>query len=271
MTKNDRVQKLEEYTMAHIIFYFSGTGNSLKVTKTIADELGNGEIVSMTKAYSLTKQYDTIGFIYPVYFWGLPKKVINFIENLTINGNNNAYYYSIATYGGDVGNAVYQMYALFHKRHAIKLNYCQKLKMFANYVVMYDMSENIDAITEKSNKNLIPIIDAIKNRKNNAVNKLTAIFSFINKNFGKNVASKDRYFSVNSNCRGCGICLQVCPVNNITMQNNKPFYNHICEQCVACIQFCPERAINYKNVTQNRRRYTHPDISAEELSSRNRQ
>jgi flavodoxin len=54
--------------MENIVFYFSGTGNSLKVAKTLAKELGNCEIVSMAGVgkYSLTKQYDTIGFVYPV-------------------------------------------------------------------------------------------------------------------------------------------------------------------------------------------------------------
>jgi flavodoxin len=32
--------------MENLVFYFSGTGNSLKVTKTIVEQLGSGEIVS---------------------------------------------------------------------------------------------------------------------------------------------------------------------------------------------------------------------------------
>jgi hypothetical protein len=45
----------------------------------------------MAKPYSFTKQYDSIGFIYPAYFWGLPKKVIEFIENIKLDNNENAY------------------------------------------------------------------------------------------------------------------------------------------------------------------------------------
>jgi flavodoxin len=73
--------------MENIIFYFSGTGNSLIVAKTIVKELGNSEIVSMAKSekYSFTKPYDTIGFIYPTYYWRLPKKVAAFIKNIEFN------------------------------------------------------------------------------------------------------------------------------------------------------------------------------------------
>jgi ferredoxin len=210
--------------------------------------LGNGGIVSMAKPgkYNLTKQYDTIGFVYPTY------------------------YYSITTYGGSAGNAVYQLYELLLKNHGIKINFGRKLRMFSNYVVMYDMSKKVDEITKKSNGQLVPIIDAIKMRKNNTINKLTKIFNFINKDFIKKAAYMDKDFTINDNCTGCGICEEVCPVKNIEMINNKPRYNHRCEQCVACIQFCPRKAINYKNVTQNRGRYTNPEINYKELSGGNK-
>ena len=43
--------------MSNIIFYFSGTGNCLKVAKEIAKELENCKIVSMAKTPNLTEQY----------------------------------------------------------------------------------------------------------------------------------------------------------------------------------------------------------------------
>jgi hypothetical protein len=103
----------------------------------------------MAKLFDFTKQYDSIGFVYPTYFLGLPKKVIEFIENINLDNNRNAYYYSITTYGGSAGNAIYQLYELLLKKHGIKLNYGQKLQMFSNYVVIYDMSEKINEITKK--------------------------------------------------------------------------------------------------------------------------
>jgi hypothetical protein len=36
-------------TIVNVVFYFSGTANCLKVAKTIANELGNTEIISMAK------------------------------------------------------------------------------------------------------------------------------------------------------------------------------------------------------------------------------
>jgi flavodoxin len=62
--------------MENIVFYFSGTGNSLKVAKTLAKELGNCEIVSMgkTEKFNVTNQYDTIGFVHPYIIRGCLKR-----------------------------------------------------------------------------------------------------------------------------------------------------------------------------------------------------
>jgi ferredoxin len=251
--------------MENIIFVFTGTGNSLKVARDISGGLGNCEIVSMAKPYNFKKQYDSIGFVYPTYFFGLPKRVIEFVEAIKLDNNKNAYFYSIATYGGFPGNAVYQLYELLQDKHGIKLNYGQKLHTFSNYVAIYDMSEKVDEITKKSSEKLAPIIASIKKKKNKRVSRFTRMFRSINENFVEKVATMDKDYTVSDACTGCGICEKVCPVKNIVLENDRPRYNHHCEQCVACIQFCPQRAINYKDATQNRRRYTNPGITYKEL------
>jgi ferredoxin len=262
---------MEEYVMENIVFYFSGTGNCLKVAKSIANELSNTEIVSMAKLgkYVLKKQYDTIGFIYPTYFWGLPKRTIEFISNLNLGNNKGKYYYSITTYGGKARNSINQMYELLFKKHNIKLNFATKLKMVENYIILYKMQDNINEITNKSNEGIILIINSIKQRINNKVNRFTKVFSFMNWLFRTRVSNMDKKYNVNSNCNSCGICKKVCPVKNIEITTIKPQFNHNCENCLACIQYCPQRAINYKKVTQNKGRYTNPEISYNELEKYN--
>jgi ferredoxin len=256
--------------MEHIVFYFTGTGNCLKVAKTIIEIIGDGEIVSMAKPdHNLSKQYDSIGFVYPTYFGGLPKKVNEFVTNLNLDNNRNAYYYSITAYGAFVCNGISQINELLSTRHNIKLNYGQKLQMFSNYIVMYNMSEKIDEITKKSDEKLVPILNAIKNKENNSIRKSSRLLKWYHDRRMKIVSEMDKSYNVNDNCTGCGICKEVCPVKNIEITGKRPVFNHACEQCVACIQYCPQKAINYKNLTQNRRRYTNPEIDYKELAERN--
>ncbi|MDR2131980.1 MAG: flavodoxin, partial [Clostridiales Family XIII bacterium] len=88
--------------MKNIVFCFSGTGNSLKAAKSITRELGGGSPISMarTDAYVLTDRHDAIGFVFPLYFAGLPGIVRKFVVHLNVENNKNAYYYAIVTYGG---------------------------------------------------------------------------------------------------------------------------------------------------------------------------
>lgn len=73
----------------NIIFYFSGTGNSLQLAKDIAKEIGDCEVLNLA-------QYDTssrvtaerVGIVFPVYFWGIPLAVADFIGKLPTQAIN---------------------------------------------------------------------------------------------------------------------------------------------------------------------------------------
>ncbi|MDR3148327.1 MAG: EFR1 family ferrodoxin [Treponema sp.] len=257
--------------MNNIIFCFSGTGNSLKVAKAISKELAAAEIVPMgnPKKYIVTKKYDTIGFVYPVYYWGLPNAVRNFVETIDLTSSVDAYFYGIATFGGLPGNGIAQLNELLRHKHNVKLNYGKSLRMFSNYIVAYPMSNRINEPNKKADKKIIPVLEAIKNKKSRTIARPNKLFAVVyNKNINK-FNGMDRDYVVDTNCTGCGICSMVCPVKNIEMINKQPNFKHNCEQCVACIQYCPRKAINYKNLTQNRGRYTNPEISYKELSELN--
>ncbi|MDR1302974.1 MAG: EFR1 family ferrodoxin [Treponema sp.] len=255
--------------MENIVFYFSGTGNSLKVAKTLAKALGNCEIVSMAKAekISLTKPCDTVGFVYPVYYWGLPKTVVEFVKNTNFN-NTAAYYYSIATYGGIVGNAIRQLNELLNE-HGITLNYGEKIRMVGNYIIGYDIFVNINKCLKQADKKLFSIIVNIKNRKIKTIKKPYKIIERNYKEAMQKISLLVKEYTVNENCVGCGICKEVCPAKNIEIINKRPVFKDNCEQCVACIQWCPKKAINYKDKTQKRKRYVHPEVSYKELSEYN--
>ena len=45
-------------------------------------------------------------------------------------------------------------------------------------------------------------------------------------------------------CDGCRTCINICPVNAISIKNNKAIINQKkCIKCGACISFCPQNAI----------------------------
>jgi ferredoxin len=256
--------------LKNIIFYFTGTGNSLKIAKAVLNEMGDGEIIPMgaNQGITVSRQYDSIGFIYPVYFWAIPKAVRKFIADIKIENNENTYCYAVASYGGLAGNGISLLHKMLLEKN-IKLKYGKTLKIFSNYIIHFTMPHNIEKRLIKSDKKLAKIIDAIKNKKTNAIGKPhKAIHNFYEKSI-ELIASWDEHYTINEKCIGCGICKSVCPVNNIEIKNGKPAFKHNCEQCVACIQYCPQTAINYQNKTWNKKRYTNPAISHTELARMN--
>lgn len=48
---------------------------------------------------------------------------------------------------------------------------------------------------------------------------------------------------ISSECVGCGLCSQICPMKNIDIKDNKATAGNKCTMCYRCISKCPQRAI----------------------------
>lgn len=250
----------------NIIFYFTGTGNSLKVAKDIARAVGKCSLVSMGKPYTLSGSYKYIGFVYPSFCSGMPRVVETFIKSLDLRENKDAYIFGITT-SGSTGGGLKTVDKIISSKGGV-LSYGKDIISYANYVCMYEMSSEI---REKAKDQDIQTATAIKDILNHKKNsKFTAgKLSLLHTPFLKIVLRSEKNMASDEKCNGCGTCAKVCPVANITMKNSKPVFGGRCEQCVACIQWCPTKALNCKNKTENRKRYHHPDITVSDIMAGN--
>ena len=76
----------------NIIFYFTGTENSLKVAKDVANIINDCKVISMAayKEDNCLNDMERIGFVFPVY-GSLPNLVNKFISKIEFPKNKDIY------------------------------------------------------------------------------------------------------------------------------------------------------------------------------------
>lgn len=61
---------------------------------------------------------------------------------------------------------------------------------------------------------------------------------------------------ISKNCIGCGLCVSLCPMKNISMQSGKAVADKKCTMCYRCIAHCPKKAITLlRNEVKEQCRY----------------
>ncbi|HEY5587298.1 MAG TPA: EFR1 family ferrodoxin [Ruminiclostridium sp.] len=261
--------------MRNVIYYFSGTGNSLAVARKIAYQLGETKLLKIQYDQNEidTTQYDRVGIVFPVYYYQMPVLVENFVKKLIMKKKQ--YKFGVATHGRMRGIALEglrnQVNIMGHE-----LDGEFSVMMPGNYIVEYSAFPNVynNIVYLKSEKTIRNIVNII-GQKQCAGPEGTRFFEklvlnneklrekTINKRY--DLAILDAGFHCNGNCNSCGICIKVCPAQNIHIENVHLVWEHKCEQCMACIQWCPNNSINYHDKTQKRTRYHHAEVSLKDM------
>ncbi|MFV3011119.1 EFR1 family ferrodoxin [Clostridium botulinum] len=245
------------------IYYFTGTGNSLQIANDLSVKLGECTVHKIAEYSGEKIDGSTLGIVFPVYNWGLPLIICDFLRNLDVS--DETYIYAIANYGGLPGKALDQCKDIL-KENGLKLSAGFLINMPGNYILGYGAkSKKVqEKLFVKEAKKITYISNYVKVKKECKVEKSHAIIDRVCCNFFYKHINKfheaDQYYAVDDNCIGCGLCAKRCPVNNITMVNGKPNWNHHCELCMSCIQSCPKKAIDYKGRTGKRKQYLNPNV-----------
>jgi ferredoxin len=255
--------------MKTLILYFTGTGNSLMVAKSIAKHLGDTELLHFSKIRDRKQiePIDALGLVFPVYWNGPPHIVLNSIPSL--KALNPAYIFSIATHAGGPGHVLSHLRAELEKNGLI-LNAGKCLEMPSNYILGYNApsESSIQRDLVKADRALQQFTEIIRSAKEYQPRSDFPPFSGATSDYQQFIATvneSDADFWVSEDCTGCGLCESVCPVQNIELEEGVPTWHHRCEQCLACINWCPEAAIQYGRATSRRGRYVNPRISIEEM------
>jgi ferredoxin/flavodoxin len=289
--------------MAGTVFYFTGTGNSLAIARTLADrlDLKHVNIASLNHTQAIAPEAGIMGIIAPVYHGTLPLILTRFIDKLS--SLESRYIFAVCTYGDHPGLFMEYLRDRLAARGG-KLSAGFGLHMPYNYVTppaglknfynSFTLREIDPAVEQRllvtADEKTEHIAAAIQSRQTGILETdsvfITRLVDALNlhETMGKSSWSKitglnepssltfdevrlrmDKAFTVDDSCTGCGTCEKICPVGDIRLVNGRPEWQHHCEQCFACLQWCPSQAIQFRNNTAGQKRYHHPRVSLHDM------
>lgn len=277
------------------IYYFSGTGNSLAVAREISQKI-NGKLIPIAVVMDkdhITPEADVIGIIFPVYYTGIiniPLIVQRFIEKL--ENINKHYIFAVCTYGGGFGTTLKLLDKMIESRggklssgfgvqmpqNAFNKPFENKEKLYLDWKKnkLATICENVMSGQEfKLDTDTIlikPVVNILERLMKNTILKPIFLKSMYNTaGFKKNpnlpieeiISRMDNSYHTDDNCTSCKNCVNICPVNNIKLVDDKPVWQNHCETCLACIKWCPQNAIHgYGELPKS---YHHPDVTISDM------
>lgn len=255
-----------------MIFYFTGTGNSLWVAKKLGEEL-HETLVSIAEAI-IKKEFvytpepeEKLLFIFPIHSWGLPVLVHQFMKRLEIQGYAGQFVYAVCTCGDDCGITNKVLGRLFHFK-GLPLHAVFSIQMPNNYILLPGFDVDEKSVEQKKLKNaeeyIYELSEMLMGKRTMKQHYLPGKFAVLKTRlvyplFARFSVGKTSFYATEA-CISCGLCAKVCPTRTISFQGDKPVWERSCVQCLACIHRCPVRAIEWGKETRKKGRYHHPGL-----------
>lgn len=253
-----------------MLFYFSGTGNSTFVATTLSNLLGLKLLfIPEVNVDELDLPEKRILFVFPVYSWGVPPLVTDFIQRIPPIFWERAKDAGISidcvmTCGDEVALAP-EMITKNLRKAGVTINSIWSVIMPNNYVLLPGFDVDSQEVEKRKlsecEKRILEIAQGLSQfqRTVDVVRgsipwlKTKIVFPLF-KRWG--IFPQKWHFT--ASCISCGKCASICPMLNVTMQDGHPKWGSRCCSCLACYHVCPVHAVEYSNFTKKKGQYLFP-------------
>lgn len=251
-----------------MVFYFTGTGNSLYIAKQI--EENPFSIPQVMRKEHLEFTSESIGIVAPVYGHEVPAMVKEFLKTTIFHTD---YFYMVLTYGNRHGGAA-ELAKKLCEECGISVSYINVIMMVDNWLPGFDMNEQkkTDKKVEENMAEILADLAARKKRISEVTDSDRAAHQQFLERMGQMPGDVWQHLlRVTDACTGCGICEKVCPVAAVHVVEGKAV--HIpgdCQTCLACAHACPQKAVQLTIPEVNPdARYRNEHISLQEIIEAN--
>lgn len=263
-----------------MIYYFSGTGNSLWAAKRIAHRFSaklHG-IMEYASDKCVTAEDTRIGFVFPTYMNDLPWAVKAFLAELKLK--NPKYIFAVLTSSsGKSGKAAKSLDTALRAGGA-QLSYVYNLPMPGNCIPgkakkekakLLRAPEELEKIIREIKAGTVNVrrkAEKTKKEKENSQQRLKADFVTGPWFYKPSMAGNAMKPFPSDRCTGCGICGKVCPTSNIRIKEGRAVHGSCCAACYACYHWCPQKALDISMpVIRGRQQYHHPEIGWQDIAA----
>ena len=197
------------------LYAYTGTGNSLWVARLLAQELGEAPLEFMPyPSGPFPVKADRLGIIFPVHIWGLPIRVIRFVEHLQVAPETHLF--ALAVNAGQPAATLLQLRKLLATRQ-LSLSLGFSIVMPSNYTPRGGPgpAETQQKLFKEAQEKVKQIAGSILGGERKEVERgplwQNVLFSLVYKMAFYHVQKTDKSFWVDDKCNGCAICSKICP------------------------------------------------------------
>jgi len=249
-----------------IVYYFSGTGNAKQAAKWIVEVANKAgmetqllNIAKLPKDSNLSLTENTlIGFCYPTHGFNAPPILLRFLMQFPKSEfRNNAFVLNTRAgmkmgklFTPGLSGLAQILPAIILRSKGFRLVGYRPIDLPSNWISVHpglkpSVVESIFARCERITRQFaLQILNGKKVRRglyDLPIDLLISPVALAYYFYGRFILSKT--FIASDACNQCGLCVRDCPVNAISMVNEKPFWSYNCESCMHCMNYCPQRAI----------------------------
>ena len=238
-----------------VVYFFSGTGNTKKIADMVKTEFEIHDyhlsLISMEDRIHSTgvineNDFDLIGLAYPIYGFGTPDIVDDFVKLLPAGKGKKIFLFKT---GADFISINHNASALLIRELESKgysVFYDRIIVMNSNWIVSYNdsMVRQLYKSAEEKVRHMVKEILKSKTRRYHTgylMKSLSLGISRLEKKYGSKYYGKS--LRTDRNCNSCQICSKNCPQGNISYENGKISFAGNCIWCMRCAYNCPQKAI----------------------------